>query len=134
MDLNNSKRMEDLTHTVIEAWTRANANDHRKIDPVPVLDESTSYGGWKKEVLIWSKAKGRQDRKTQLLIEYLKKCLSSKGLRDLAINKFIEHYDFEYENPNASEIILEKVKEHFEESRWKKTLSLVKECRNMKHK
>ena len=127
----NSRLRDDFTSSMVQALTRVNEKDDKKIDPVPTWDETTSFEGWKKEIMIWSKAKGRQERKTQMLVEYLKKD-ARKGLKELVVNEFIENEQFNYEDQNALIAILEKIKEFVDESKWNKTIKMVKDFKNFK--
>ena len=127
-----SRRMEEFANSMVNAMTRVNDNDDKKIDPVPIWDETTSFEGWKKELLIWSRARGRQERKTQLLVEYLKKETSRKGLKELVVNEFIENENFHYEASNAIQCILDKIRDFMDESKWNKTVQLVKDFRDFK--
>ena len=104
------------------------------IDPVPTWEESSSFEGWKKEILIWMRAKGRQEGKTQMLIEYLKKETFRKGLKELVINEFVENEDFQYESIDSIPTILKKIKEYIDESKWNKTFKLVKDFKEFKQK
>ena len=85
----------EITTSMVEALTRVNEHDDKKIDPVPTWEETTSFEGWKKEISIWSKARGRQERKTQMLVEYLKKD-SRSGLKEVIVNEFIENESVQY--------------------------------------
>ena len=120
---------------MIETLNRFNDNnsDAAKIDPVPVWDDDESFEGWSKEVKTWFKSKGKGVRKIQLLIEYLKRD-TKRGLRDIVITEFVENKDFEFDDANGLNKILKAVKEHFQESAWKKTLVLVKEMHDLKQK
>ena len=120
---------------MIETLNRFNENngDNAKIDPVPSWDDDESFEGWYKEVKVWSKSRGKAVRKVQLLVEYIKKD-SKRGLREVVITEFIENKDFDFEDDRALETILKKVKEHIQESNWKKTIALVKDLRDIKQK
>ena len=47
-----SRRMDEFTSSMFQAFSRVNENDDKKIDPVPMWEESTSFEGWKKEIMI----------------------------------------------------------------------------------
>ena len=111
---------------MMQAFARVSEIDDKKIDPVPAWETTTSFEGWKKEILIWTRAKGRQERKTQMLIEYLKKDSDRKGLKELVINEFVENEHFKYEEIDSIQTILEKIREHIDDSKWNKTVQLVK--------
>ena len=130
--ISSSRRVEELATSMVHAMARVNENDDRKIDPVPMWEETTSFEGWKKELMIWSRAKGRQERKTQLLVEYLKKETTRKGLKELVINEFVENEDFKYESPDSIQFILDKIKVFIDESKWNKTVKLVKDFKEFK--
>ena len=119
--------MDEFTSSMFQAFSRVNENDDKKIDPVPMWEESTSFEGWKKEIMIWSRARGRPERKTQLLVEHLKKDTIRKGLKEMVINEFVENEAFQFENPDAIKIILEQIKEFIDETKWNKTIKLVSE-------
>ena len=127
-----SRRMDEFTSSMFQAFSRVNENDDKKIDPVPMWEESTSFEGWKKEIMIWSRARGRPERKTQLLVEHLKKDTIRKGLKEMVINEFVENEAFQFENPDAIKIILEQIKEFIDETKWNKTIKLVKDFGEMK--
>ena len=118
-----------MMSTVVEALSR----DDKKIDPVPTWDESTSFEGWKKEIKVWSKSKGRQERKTQMMIEYLKKD-PRKGIKELVVNEFIENESFQYESTSAIDNILQKIKEYIDDTKWNKTVAAVKEFDELERK
>ena len=120
-----------MTTSIVEALSRVNNQNDKKIDPVPTWEESISFEGWKKEILIWCKARGRQERKTQMMVEYLKKD-SRQGLKEMIVNEFIENEDFNYEDTNSIKTILSKIKEFIDESKWNKTLKLVKDFKNFR--
>ena len=126
-----NSRIDEITISMVQAMNRVNSNDDKKIDPVPTWEESTSFEGWKKEVMIWSKAKGRPERKTQMLVEYLKKD-TRKGMKELVVNEFIENEEFDYENETALNTILDKIKDFIDESKWNKTIKLVKDFKLFK--
>ena len=124
-------RIDEITSSMVQALSRVNVEDDKKIDPVPTWEESTSFQGWKKEILIWSKARGRPERKTQMLLEYLKKD-PRKGLKELAVNEFIENDQFSFEDESALSVILNKIGDFIDESKWNKTIKLVKDFKNFK--
>ena len=45
---------------MMQAFAKVTDVDDKKIDPVPTWDETTSFEGWKKEIMIWTRAKGRR--------------------------------------------------------------------------
>ena len=66
-----------------------------------------------------------------MLLEHLKKD-QRKGMKELIVNEFIENEDFKYEDGNSIEIILDKIKDFIDETKWNKTVKLVKEFRSFK--
>ena len=105
----------------------------KKLEPVPSWDEIVSLDGWIRSVKIWAKITACSEKKTQALLEALKK-EKRDGLKEMVIAEFIENLDFKYEDPDSIDKILNKIKDWLDDSKWTKMTSLVEDFCHFKQK
>ena len=67
----------------------------KKLEPPPSWDEQVSLDGWIRSVRIWARNNVKPEKKTQALLEALKK-EKRDGLKEMIIAEFIENNDFQY--------------------------------------
>ena len=127
-----STEHSDVNLTVVQELRRIGEErqEDRKIDPPPGWQESISYNAWARSIRVWSDVKAKPQRKTQLLIEMLKKDETRKGLKEMIISEVVENDEFDYKDEGAIDTILEKIKEFMEESEWTRNLALAKDFEN----
>ena len=113
--------LQEITQSMVEAVREVG---DKKLEPPPTWDEGVSLEGWIRSVEVWSKNKARPEKKTQALLEALKK-EKREGVKEMVIAEFIENQNFCYEDIQGVEKILRKIKEWLDESKWKKVTNLI---------
>ena len=105
----------------------------KKLEPPPTWDNGVSLDGWIRSVKVWARNNARPEKKTQALLEALKKD-KREGLKEMVIAEFIENEEFQYEDSNVVDNILGKIKEWLDDSKWTKVTHLVGEFCDFKQK
>ena len=88
---------------------------------------SESFAAWRRRVLIWSEECKVPEKKAAVLIESLKKDTEHKGLKEFITNEIIENTSFDFKSRNVIDVILDKIEEFIDESKWNKMIKLNRE-------
>ena len=113
---------------------RGDSHYDRKIDPPPAWEESMSVQAWIKSVKIWAQVQARPERKVMMLLELLKKEDKRVGVKQMIISEICENLEFDYQSEDGIKIILEKISEFMDDSKWNRCVELTDELFNFKRK
>ena len=84
--------------------------------------------------MVWARAREHQERKTQAILEQLKKDQTRKGLKEMVVNEFIENSELEYSGSDTIWEIMTKIKEFVNKYKGWKIVKWVNEFKQLKQK
>ena len=122
---------ETVANTVAEAFNRFGDGDKGR-EPPPAWEKTISFAGWRRSVEVWANNFTKPSKKANLLLEMIKKDTDHSGLKELIIQEVIENEDFDYRKEDVVKVILDKIENFVEESKWTKNVRLAREFLDFK--